>query len=110
MRITIFLGLEFIINCKWNYDNSKYIYVILLKKRNKVIQWVGKINKKLKDEKIIKDWRDEYYRYAGRSLKLLADDIDESYDFSNNLGYLKNIIEIIHNDKLNETHLENYSL
>ena len=79
-----------------------------IKKRNKVIQWVGKINKKLKDKKIIKDWRDEYYRYAGRSLKLLADDIDESYDFSNNLGYLKNIIEIIHNDKLNETHLENF--
>ena len=79
-----------------------------IKKRNKVIQWVGKINKKLKDEKIIKDWRDEYYRYAGRSLKLLADDIDESYDFSNNLGYLKNIIEIIHNDKPNEIHLENF--
>ena len=77
-------------------------------KRTKAIQWAGKFRKVLQDKNIIKDWRDEYYRYAGRSLKLLADDIDESYDFSNNLGYLKNIIEIIHNDKLNETHLENF--
>ena len=77
-------------------------------KRTKAIQWGSKFHKVLKDKNIIQDWRDEYYRYAGRSLKLLADDIDESYDFSNNLGYLKNIIEIIHNDKLNETHLENF--
>lgn len=77
-------------------------------KRTKAIQWGSKFRKVLTDKDIIKDWRDEYYRYAGKSLKLLADDIVESYDFSDNLGYLKNIIEIIHNDKLNETHLENF--
>lgn len=69
-----------------------------------------KLKNKLTDANIIKDWRDEYYNYAAKSLSKLSGIIDDNFDFSKNLIYLKDIIKIIHDDNQIKDHLESFIL
>lgn len=69
-----------------------------------------KLKNKLTDANIIKDWRDEYYNYAAKSLSKLSGIIDNNFDFSKNLIYLKDIIKIIHDDNQIKDHLESFIL
>ena len=54
-----------------------------------------KFKNKLTAANIIKDWRDDYYKYAAKSLSKLSSMINDNFDFSKNLIYLKDIIKII---------------